>query len=418
MTGTDLVGHLHRALGPEAEMALRVAEDLARASGVSLYLVGGAVRDLMLDRPHLDLDLATEGDVEPFARAVAEATGARMIVHSRFGTAVLKGAGFDLDFTRTRSERYARPGTLPTVAPAPLAADLARRDFTMSAVALRLAPPPGEIIDPFGGVADIEARLVRVLHGQSFQDDATRILRAVRYAARLGLTIESKTLRWLQRDLPFLGTISGPRLRRELELLFREARTVEAAELASSLGVLTAVHPALSLTPRKAATWRRALAGDHHASRDELAFCLLADCQGDDDVESLARRLHLTRRQETALRARVRLRSLSDKLGAPAASPADAAEAMDGISVATLWAVASDAEDPLAPICERYLRLWRRVRPALRGDDVMALGLAGVQVGEALRLLRRAHLEGRVVTRQEEIRLIRAEFDLREGGTR
>jgi len=416
VTQTDLVGHLHSVLDSEADAALRVAEDLAHAREVPLYLVGGAVRDLMLGRPHVDLDLAIEGDVQPLARAVAEATGARMVFHSRFGTAVLTGAGFDLDFAWTRSERYARPGALPTVAPASLAADLARRDFTMSAVALRLAPPPGEIIDPFGGGADIEARLVRVLHGQSFQDDATRILRAVRYAARLGLTIESKTLRWLQRDLPFLGTITGPRLRREMELLFREARAVEAAEMASSLGVLTAIHPGLSLTARKAATWRRALAGDHHASRDELAFCLLADCHGDDDVESLARRLHLTRRQETALRDRVRLRSLSDKLGAPAASPADAAEALDGISVAALWAAASDAEDPLAPVCERYLRLWRRVRPALRGDDVMALGLAGVQVGEALRLLRRAHLEGRVHTRQEEIRLIRSEFGLSKGG--
>jgi tRNA nucleotidyltransferase (CCA-adding enzyme) len=180
-----LVARLEAETPAAQREALTLVERLCVERGAAVYLVGGAVRDLLLGREQVDLDLAMEADVAPVARALAEATGGKATLHERFGTAHVVGPGYALDLAQTRRETYARPGALPAVEPvASILDDLARRDFTINSISLRLTEPQ-ELIDPFGGTADLGAGLVRVLQDRSFQDDATRMLRAVRYAARL-----------------------------------------------------------------------------------------------------------------------------------------------------------------------------------------------------------------------------------------
>ncbi len=130
----------------------------------------------------LDIDLAIEGDAIAIAQRVGDRVGARVVVHQRFGTAKLSSRDFQFDLAGTRRETYPHPGSLPQVQPATLVEDLARRDFAINAFAMQLAPESGEIIDPFRGIDDLRSGLIRVLHERSFQDDATRMLRGVRYA--------------------------------------------------------------------------------------------------------------------------------------------------------------------------------------------------------------------------------------------
>jgi len=149
VTAAQLVERLESHLAPASLAALRACERLCRGRGASLYLVGGAVRDLLLGRETIDLDLAVEADVAPIAQALAAQTEGRAVVHQRFGTASVRGAGFRLDLARTRRESYAQPGALPSVALATIVEDMARRDFTINAIAVDALT--GVILDPFDG---------------------------------------------------------------------------------------------------------------------------------------------------------------------------------------------------------------------------------------------------------------------------
>jgi tRNA nucleotidyltransferase (CCA-adding enzyme) len=405
---TDPIARLKAQLSDQAREALDTCVRICAERGVALYLVGGAVRDLLLGVGHVDLDLAMETETAPVASAVAAQMRARAVTHERFGTATVKGDGFELDLARTRRERYSRPGALPDVEPASLSEDLARRDFTLNAIALRLTSPAGGLIDPCGGIADLELRHLRVLHSSSFRDDATRLLRAARYAARLGFGIEASTEEWLRRDLAYMDSISGARLRRELVFLLEEARAVNGALLARDLGLLGALHPCLQLRDDVAARWREALAREPHVSHAELGLCILIQPPSEAAVANLTARLHLTSYQQKSLLDLARLHSLSSVLAASHQDPAAVVALLEGHAPAAVKALGVREGGTVAEACEAYLAHWRHVRPHLRGDDLISLGVPqGPALGDILKSLRTSRLRGVVDTREDEVALVK-----------
>ena len=208
------------------------AAAIAAAAGETpAYLVGGAVRDLIDGRRPAELDIAVEGELEPILAAL----GLEAKSHIRFGTATLTVEGTAVDLARTRRESYERPGALPVVEPAPIRSDLARRDFTVNAMAVPLGGRL-ELIDPYDGLADLEARLLRVIHERSFIDDPTRALRAARYCARLGLAPEPETEKLLRAA--DLETVSADRVSAELARIVAEDDPVAALRLLVEWGVL------------------------------------------------------------------------------------------------------------------------------------------------------------------------------------
>ena len=205
--------------------ALPAAEPVLTALGGEprVWVVGGAVRDLLLGGVPSDLDLVVEGDALAVARRAAERLGGEVLVHERFGTATVRGADAAFDLAGARRESYPEPGALPVVElGVPLEDDLARRDFTVNTLALRLAD--GELLGVPGARADLDARVLRVLHDASFRDDPTRLVRLARYAGRLGFAVESHTaaLARLAVSVGTLGTVSGERIGAELRLLAHE----------------------------------------------------------------------------------------------------------------------------------------------------------------------------------------------------
>jgi tRNA nucleotidyltransferase (CCA-adding enzyme) len=210
---------------PELDAVREAAED-------PVYLVGGGVRDLLLGRGRsANLDLVVEGD----AAALANQLGAEVLEHERFGTATVRIDGIEVDVAATRTETYAHPGALPDVTPgADLEADLARRDFTINAMAVPLAEP--ELVDPLSGSADLEVGLLRVLHPASFVDDPTRALRAGRYASRLDFALEPETEKLLRAT--DLGTISADRRDAELLRLAAEEQAPRGFELLAEWGLV------------------------------------------------------------------------------------------------------------------------------------------------------------------------------------
>jgi len=212
-------------LGERIDATPGVARLRAAAGEAPVYLVGGSVRDALLGLPSANLDLAVEGDGIELAKRLG---GELIRTHPQFGTAVIEIDGLVIDVATARTESYPAPGALPEVEPASIEDDLARRDFTINAMAVPLSGEPA-LIDPHGGLADLEQGLLRVLHDRSFVDDPTRALRAARYAARLGLRLESGTEQLLRAA--DLSTAGSYRLDRELARLDAELTAPRAREL-------------------------------------------------------------------------------------------------------------------------------------------------------------------------------------------
>jgi tRNA nucleotidyltransferase (CCA-adding enzyme) len=264
-----------------------------------LFLVGGAVRDLLLGRPVRDVDLVVEGDAAAFARRLAERLGGSVRAHERFATATLERVrGRRLDVAATRRERYAGTGALPDVMPGvPIEEDLGRRDFSINALAIELGTKP-RLVDLFGGRDDLRRGLVRILHAHSFIDDPTRILRAVRYAARLGLRLAPATRDRLVAALAegALDRISADRLRRELRLILEEPERARAIGMMRRLGVAAAIDPTLS-RPGVSERYRR-------AGTVSGWLCYLRAWMGgatDFEIDGLASRLGLSRAERRVL---------------------------------------------------------------------------------------------------------------------
>lgn len=239
---------------PEEMEAFRTLGALAEAMGTPVLLVGGAVRDLLLRRPVKDVDFVVEGDAVNLAEAWAENRGGRVRVHREFGTAIwLRPDGATWDFATARAEYYDAPAALPTVAHAALSQDLYRRDFTFNALALHLSPAKfGEVLDLFGGVRDLKAGQIRVLHGLSFVEDPTRAFRAVRFAVTLRFALPSETEGLIAAALKqkVFQNLSPKRVLSEMRLLLAGADPVESLRVLERHGLLAVFWPAVKLTPK------------------------------------------------------------------------------------------------------------------------------------------------------------------------
>jgi len=410
-----LIDKLHTQLTPQARAIFDAVIQHASRQNLRAFLVGGTVRDLILNREALDVDITIEGDAVALARAVAASTGARLKKTTEFGTATLKitvdrGApnpDFRLDLVTARAETYTKPGALPKVRPSTIDDDLLRRDFTINAIALELTGTArGKVLDPAGGIADLRAGLVQVLHDRSFQDDATRIIRAVRYATRFDFSIEESTLDLITRDLPYLGKISGTRLRQEMARAFAEEHPGRAIAQLLDLGVLRAIHPALNPSDRQIAAFQSIRGAD--PTTTAIAWALLAFNANESDIPHVIRRLALTRKQSETVRAMPSLRALASQLTKDL-RPSQLARLLSPLPEPALLAYSLAAEPVVAQHIRDYLDRTRTVRPILRGDDIIDLGVPrGPEVANVLAHLRAARLDGEVTTREDEVNFVEA----------
>ncbi len=346
--------------------ALPALDRLRAAAGdVPVYLVGGAVRDLLLGRERADVDVAVEGE----ARELARRLGGELRAHERFATAAVTVDGLVVDLATARSETYAHPGALPEVRPATITDDLGRRDFTVNAMAVPLAGEP-RLLDPHGGLADLERGRLRVLHERSFVDDPTRALRAARYAARYGFELEPRTERLLRET--DLETVSRDRVEAELRKLAAEPRARRGFALLDEWGLVATGAPALELIDRvdevaASEPWR-----DLAPREDAILAAALG--RGVDAARELAA-------------ARPRRASAAVEL----------ARGRDPLTLVLARALGAEWLD-------RYVAELRHVRLDIDGRDLLAAGVPeGPGIGSGLRAALRAKLDGEVSGRDEEL---------------
>src|SRR4051794_18386024 len=382
---------------------------LARLDGADgVHLVGGAVRDLLLGLQPRDMDLVVEGDVHP----IAERLGGTATFRDDFLTGRVDVDGQEYHLTSARRERYPHPGALPVVEPASLEEDLARRDFTVHALAASLAPGDfGEVRAVPGGLEDLEAARLRVLHERSFLDDPTRILRLVRYAARLGFAIDPDTVLFARHAVgaSALDTVSGHRVGDELRLLLGEDRALAALDLADGMDVLTAVDPALRLDRAVLASALELLPQD--GSREEL---LLAGLNLKRDSPSLCSLLE--RIEEPSPRRVVAIAERAPEVAAALTTGSDPLSGGDsrGLTPSGIAEAVGDAPPEAVALAGalgpraaavRWLADLRHVRADIDGNDLLAAGVpAGPAIGAGLRAAHLAKLDGAAPDRDAQLR--------------
>ncbi len=422
---------IERILGRQAAKLIALISNRAQKEKQALYLAGGVVRDLLLKRPTLDLDLVVAGDAIRFANTLARESGGKAITHKPFGTAkwildesVAKRLCLPpdapppgIDFVTARSETYSHPTALPTVSPGDIKRDMLRRDFSVNALAIQISPSEkfGILLDFCWGGDDIRRGLIRALHDQSFVDDPTRILRALRYATRLGFDLETETAEWMDAALPYLGRITGSRLRNEIDLILREARASEIMLRLQAMGLLENIHPAFRVSPclpellaacqRFKPPWSTAV-----SDRQTLRWIALMRGISSREAQNLCERLALTKALTQAITASAKLAERTELLDDPAIRPSQLAQLLDdfpALALQACWLFSAEKPTVQARIAA-YASDWRGRRPKLSGNDLKAMGVApGPRYRQLLDRLRWAWIDGEIHSAEEEAALLR-----------
>lgn len=433
----NLAARLEAALPPTRLSLLQAVAACAHQHKVAVYIVGGFVRDLLLERPSFDFDVVVEGDAISLAGVLASQYGGQVQSHSRFGTAKWNIAqvredlarliantanGIDpddlpdsLDLISARTEFYDYPTALPTVERSSIKLDLHRRDFTINTMALRLdGRHYGELYDYWGGLRDLRRGLIRVLHSLSFVDDPTRLMRAVRFEQRFGFEIEERTQQLMHEARQIVRQVSGDRLRHELNLILEEQRPQPVLARLDALELLGAIHPAFNwpealtdpfdiiLHQGPDPCWNLPDKTGNLNTRHALAYLAWLLYYPSEIGLVISQRLRLPGDLADSLGAAHRLRDEMERLICQ--PPSQATAVLDSIPTLALACLDITSQDAVhKQFLHTYAQIWRTIWPTKTGDDLRALKIPpGPQYRVVLASLRAAWLDGKIKSAADE----------------
>lgn len=428
-TRKNLGEQLTSSLSSEGLAILRSVSDQASALHLPVYIVGGFVRDILLDSSSLDFDVVVEGDAIQLGKVLVEKYGGSITSHSRFGTAkwFLEDSDFSsainnsskpivvptlIDLISSRQEFYEHPSALPTVERGSIKLDLHRRDFTINTLALRLDGHHfGELHDYYGGVADIDRKYIRVLHSLSFVDDPTRMLRAVRYEQRYRFSIESRTVQLIEEARPLIARLSSERLRHEIDLILEEPHAAEMFARLDELGLLKSI---MEYLPWNHKLFDSVESGINQAIPKEwdvkpptagipfsrwLGYLIWLSALSTDVIDKIQSRLKLPVVVYKSLIASSEL--LNDLPQLKGSKPSVWVSRLDDLPLVVVYAVfLLTSESAL----REFATKWRHIQPTIDGHVLRKLGLApGPEYQKILESLRSALVDGEITSREEEL---------------
>jgi tRNA nucleotidyltransferase (CCA-adding enzyme) len=451
-TPRNLANRLEATLPPARLRLLKSVAQAAYQQRAALYIVGGFVRDMLLERPSLDFDLVVEGDAIHLAQTLAKKYGGRVTSHARFGTSkwhigdhwkeVLENLQSDksisieievaennssvskqeilpeaLDLISARTEFYTYPTALPTVERGSIKLDLHRRDFTINTLALRLdGHHYAELYDYWGGLNDLNDGLVRVLHSLSFVDDPTRMLRAVRFEQRFNFQIGTRTLDLLKGAIPLLDRVSGDRIRHELDHIFAEPLADRMFSRLDELQLLEAIESHLTwddwlskcmrsleeipLEPE----WR--LDGNQGELRARLGYILWLLRLPANDTRKVIKRLKISRKLADEIYSAQEL--WRDIPALKAMKPSEMVARLDDVEPLAIYANYIAADDQkLRQLIQSYVFKWSQIFPNTDGHILQEMGIPpGPIYRQILQTLRNAWLDGTIDSPEEEAVLL------------
>jgi tRNA nucleotidyltransferase (CCA-adding enzyme) len=411
-------------LNKELQDLIKVASCAAEHYHLSIYLVGGFVRDLILGVKNLDLDIVVEGDGIKFAEEFANRLNASLILHRRFGTAtVVLESKLKIDIASARKEHYPKAASLPEVTAGTLEDDLFRRDFTINTMAISITKNNfGNFIDLFGGKADLNNKKIRVLHNLSFIDDPTRILRAIRFEKRYGFKIDAETLKALSVSvrLKMLEKVQPQRLRDELILTLKETKPIKEIERIQQLAGFKFINPSLSLTKgsyqllkniEAQINWFKKRYPQRRTLDTWLVYFIgLIDPLGLREIKSICKKFVFRRGEEKRILAykKVGERTLR-YLSQAKIKPSGIFELLEPLSYEIILILkAKSRYHNIKRNIENFLRAYNGMQLYVSGEDLCRLGIKpGPHYKKIFSKALTAKIDGRIKTKDDEIDLIR-----------
>ena len=390
---------LANLLDSKQQYALRSIGIAAQSLGVEASLVGGSVRDLILGRPLSDIDISVECRPEDLL-GTPELKDALLVSTSEFGTAKFNIGNELIDVAMTRSEVYQEPGMLPEVQPSDIDNDLARRDFTINAIAVSLCSENwGDVLDDFDSISDLRSKTIRVIHSKSFMDDPTRIFRAARYMARLDFVLNSETQTLLLRSINSLRNLSGVRVSNELTKIFLETDPGKIIRLLNSWGVMRCVFESLdtSLVDWDCLT----LDSSPRNDRDVIGFLLMSLSLKFSERQKFGERMDFNSRVSKAIEDLTLIENMK-----PTFKASDVYETLSQCSELALVSAGLFHEGYISEHVDLFRKKLKHVRLSIDGNDISDLGIEpGPRTGQILRSIHSSLLDGDIISREEQIEL-------------
>ena len=395
---------------------------------VLLYVVGGFVRDLLLNIPNQDIDIVVEGEGIPFAACLAEEFGGRVTSHEKFGTSVvIFPDGYRIDIATARMEYYKYPGALPTVEKSSVKSDLFRRDFTVNSMAVKLTGANAYcLIDLFNGERDLRSREIHVLHSLSFIEDPCRLFRAIRFEQRFNFAMGKQAEAFMRSTIKkrLVDALSGARLFNEIKILLNEKGPMGCIRRMQELDLFQFVSPEMLQAPKDIEVLERLESVFSWADRVITAdkpdvwyvyFLGLFYSLKEDAFLKAVDRLNLPTRMKNSLQAdRTHCReSLELLISNKEWGPKEIYHAFANLSIAAVvYLMALSSTDRLNQYANIYFTEYQgKAEPALTGDDLVEMGLEpGPAFQSVLNALREARVMGSVSSREEEVALVEEQF--------
>jgi len=415
----------------EEYQIIKLVSTAASELNMPIYIVGGFVRDLILEKPSPDFDIVVEGDAIELSNILKEKYGGKVTSHKKFGTAKWqpyhnKSLQQDqtlpisdkylstipsLDLISARTEFYEKPTALPTIKQSSIKLDLHRRDFTINTMAIRLDGKYfGDIYDYWGGYDDLKQGLVRVLHSLSFVDDPTRMLRAIRFEKRFDFEIEPRTLDLLIEAVYLIDDVSGDRVRHELDQIFIEKNASDMMERLDQLNILSQIHPALTWDHQHKAELRLVKKDFPKIEKKDLILAtnIILTCSlSPTNLNEVIKRLRFRSAIQQTLRSANLLWHQQDQLSK--LSPGKFSETIQSYPSLPLevLGVISINED-FSKNINHYLSEWSKIKIHTTGDDLKELGIPpGPLYKQILKKIKMARIDGDIKTKKAEKRMLR-----------
>ncbi len=387
-----------------------IAEEL----NMTLYLVGGAVRDILIEEKPDELDLVIDGDLEEFIKRLEEELEVKISKTSKFMTMTTIIENIKFDIARARNESYVPKGSLPSVSASDIKNDIQRRDFTINSICINLSPKEfGEIYDQQNGIKDIKNKTIRIIHNESFLDDPTRIFRAIRFSKRLNFKIEKKTEELLKKYCETLIGLSPSRILNELKKISKEKNQYIIFKELDEKNILSLISPLISLKNNQndVEKLKKLL---NFPDPLEFWINILINTNNLTEINKVCLRLNLSKKIENQLISRANLNEIVENWESNKYFENPPVSQIQRIpNKILLLEYSLNKNLKRKEILSLIIENISKAKPILTGQDLLSIGIRdGKSIGFLLTEITKKRFLGFIVSKDDEINFVKSKIKI------
>ena len=407
--GMNLEKDIKSKFNSVEQKLLNKAEIAAQSSSVKLYLVGGPVRDLLLGNIIHDLDFLIDGEIDSFIHEFSKVINSQPISSSQFKTFKYRIGDNEIDIALARTEVYPFPGSLPNIKPSNIHQDLYRRDFTINAIALQLFPKPYKLIDPVNGIEELKNKRIKIIHEKSFQDDPTRIFRAIRYSSRFDFPIEQKTIDLIHQDMNFISSLSGKRILNELIKYLSENDTSNSLSSLTKYNILQFIDNNFP-SNEEFITRLHVFKNEKYSLNEKEVLLLAILCSNMNQIQlnKFITRFSLSKKQTKIL---IDLNQINKKISSISVmkKASSITNLFDKYEIKALkFASIITENNKFTQMVNSYINIWSNIKPYNNGNEITKiLSIDKTKLSSIIQKVRDAIINGQISSKADEMKFLK-----------